>query len=62
MRHVQSSRTIKLSQLRFCLATILIQRKDKERKINLNIVTKLKDITGRIWWLPLNITTPLHQK
>ena len=52
----------KLTQLRLCLATLLIQSKDKSSKINLKTVTKLTYITERRWWLPLNVTTLLHQE
>ena len=53
---------VKLAQLCIRLATLLVQSKDKERKINLKTITKLADITGRRWWIPLDITTLLHQK
>ena len=44
------------------MATQIIQRKDKEGKIKLKTVTKLENLTGRKWWLPLDMVTFIHQK
>ena len=62
MRNIQSSRTFKLAQLQLRLATLIIQIKEEEKKINLKTVTKRAGITGRKWWLPLDITTLIQQK
>ena len=55
-------KTSKVAQLCLRLDTLLIQRKDKERKINLKNITKLADTTGRRWCTSLNIITLLLQK
>lgn len=62
MSGVQSSRAIKLAQLRLRLAILLINRLEDESKVKLKTVTKLAARVGRRWWLPLGSTELLRQK
>ena len=58
---VQSSRPVKLSQLRLCLSNILINRKEENYKIKLKTACMLTRITGRHWWLSLDVSVLIHQ-
>ena len=62
MSNVQYSRTAKTAQLRLRLTSILRKRKDKDYNIKIKTITKLADVTGRRWWIPLDIDYILHQK
>ena len=62
MSNVPSYRPVKLCELRIILGTLLIQSKDRERLFKLKKVTKLKNLTGRNWWLTLDLGTLIHQK
>ena len=62
MSNVQYSETVKTAELCLRLASIFIKIKDKESKIKLKNITKLADISGRIWWLPLDVDSLLQLK
>ena len=62
MKKVQSSRKVKLAQLRVRLCDMLIKINGTDTKIKLKTVSNLAKITGRRWWLHLEHTTLLHTK
>ena len=62
MINVHSSRTVKLYQLLIRLATLLIQMKDRDRRVKLKTVTNMKKLTGIRWWLTLDLGKLIHQK
>ena len=62
MSIVQSSHIIKMAQLRLCLENQSTKRKEPKRKIGLETVTKLANITGRRWWLSLESISSARQK
>ena len=47
MSNVHSSRTVKLDQIHIRLATLLIQRKDRDIRVNCKTVTELENLIGR---------------
>ena len=62
MSGVQSSRTVKLSQLRIRLADIIIQRKEGNGKFRWETVTILANITGRTRSFTMNLTSLIRKK
>ena len=62
MSNMHSSRIVKLYQLCIRLATLLIQRKDIDIIFKLKTVTKLENLTGRRWWMTLDLGSLIHQK
>ena len=62
MPDVHSFRITKMDQLRLCLANQVIKRRDPNNRIKLKAVTKLADLTGRKWRLPLDIKFLILQK
>ena len=61
MSNVHPSRTVKPDQLRIRLSTILIHRKDRDRIVKLKTVTKMGNLTGRRWWIKLDLGTLIHK-
>ena len=62
MSNIQSSRTVKMYQLRLRLTSLIIQIKDKESKEKIKTINKLAEITSRRWWIPLDVNYILHKK
>ena len=62
MSGIKSSSTIKLSQLRLCIAKLIIQRKEVNSKVMWETVTRLANITGRTCWFTLNLTSLIQLK
>ena len=62
MSGVQSSRMVKLSQLRLSLSNLLIQRKEGNIRVRWKTVTRLANITGRTWWFTLNLTSLIRKE
>ena len=54
MYNVQSSKRIKMYQLRLRLADLILQWKTNRRKTKLKTVSKLAITTGRKWWISLD--------
>ena len=54
MYNVQSSKRIKMFQLRLRLADLILQWKTNRRKTKLKTVSKLAITTGRKWWISLD--------
>ena len=59
---VQSSRKVKLAQLRVRLFDMLIKIKETDINIKLKTVRNLAKIIGRCWWLQMDPTNLLHLK
>ena len=62
MINVHSSRTVKLDQIHIRLANILIQRKDRDIRVRTKTATNLANLTGRRWWITLDLGTLTRQK
>ena len=60
MSGVQSSRAVKLDQLRLCLSNILIKRKEEDSKIKLKTLCKISNITGRHRWITIYVKYLIH--
>ena len=61
MSGVNYSRALKLAQLCLSLSNILIKIKEEESKIKIKTVCKLAKITGRHWWIPLDMAYLIHK-
>ena len=62
MSGVQSSILVKLAQLQICIYNLLIKRKEEDSKINLKTLCKISKITGRHWWLSLDVKDLIHKR
>ena len=61
MSGVQSSRSVKLSQIRLRLSNILIKIKKEDSKVKPKTACKPTNITGRHLWISLYLTSLIHQ-
>ena len=59
---LQTYRVVKLAQLLLCLYNIIINRKKEESNIKLKTLCKLANITGRHWWITLDVTSLINRK
>ena len=62
MIKVQSSRKVKLYELRVQLCYLTIKIKDTNTNIKLKPVRNLAKIKGRLWWLHLDPTNLIQLK
>ena len=62
MSDVHSYQSIRMAQLLLLLANQLIKIRDSSNIIRIKTLTKLADLTGRKWWLPIDTNLLILQK
>ena len=62
MSNIHSYRETKMDQLCLRLSDQLIKSKTTNKRIKHKTVTKIKNITGRRWWIPIDINYLFHPK
>ena len=62
MSNIHSYRETKMDQLCLRLSDQLIKSKTTNKRIKHKTVTKIQNITGRRWWIPIDINYLFHPK